>query len=146
VKVAFYKSTRPGLKGLYNRFVRWWDCGPDSHCELVFSDGISASSSFEDGGVRFKIIEYDPAKWDFVEVPWADEARARAWFVARVGKAYDLMGNAHFVAPPIPDSKDKWFCSEAIAEALGLLDAWRLGPNGLKAMLISFGEIWKRRV
>lgn len=42
---AFYKSTRPGWTGLYNRIIRWWERGDYSHCELIFSDGLAASSS-----------------------------------------------------------------------------------------------------
>src|SRR3546814_7608950 len=40
--------------GIYSRVTRLVDGGPYSHCELVFSDGLSASASFIDGGVRFK--------------------------------------------------------------------------------------------
>ena len=52
MKAAFYKGTRPGLQGIYSRAVRAIDRGPYSHCELVFSDGLSASASYIDGGVR----------------------------------------------------------------------------------------------
>lgn len=144
MKVAFYKATRPGLKGLYNRFVRWWERGPYSHCELVFPDGMSASSSFEDGGVRFKRIEYDPAKWDFIEVPWADGGAARRWFEAHEGKAYDLLGNVRFLFGPIQDGGDKSFCSEAVLDALcpedvfAIPEGWRFGPNAFAAVLRIF--------
>ncbi len=137
MRAAFYKGTRPGLKGQYNRIVRLWERGPYSHCELIFSDGMSASSSFEDGGVRFKRIEFDPARWDFIELPWADEQKARDWFERNKGKAYDLMGNVRFIADPLADGKDKWFCSESLAEALGIEDSWRYGPNALAAVLRS---------
>ena len=145
MRVAFYKATRPGLKGLYNRFVRWWERGPYSHCELVFPDGMSASSSFEDGGVRFKHIEYDPAKWDFIEVPWADGGAARRWFEKHIGWGYDLRGNARFLFGPLPDGRDKVFCSDAVWEALCAdtewlwpAEGWRFGPNALAAVLRGF--------
>ena len=48
-QLALYKHTRPGLQGVYSRLVRLVDRGPYSHCELVFSNGLSASSSFIDG-------------------------------------------------------------------------------------------------
>ena len=54
MKAAFYKATRPGWQGIYSRAVRWIDRGPYSHAELVFSDGLSASASYIDGGVRLK--------------------------------------------------------------------------------------------
>ena len=138
--VAFYKSTRPGLAGLYNRLVRWWEHGKYSHCELIFSDGISASSSYMDGGVRFEVIWFNPERWDFIEVPDYLEQAARGWFTAHEGRSYDLLGNIHFLLGFIPDARDKWFCSEAVAEALGMVEAWRYGPNSLAATLINFNK------
>ncbi len=137
MQAAFYKATRPGLQGIYSRAVRWIDRGPYSHSELVFSDGLSASASWMDGGVRFKRIDYDPERWDFVTLPDSLEPQARAWFAEHDGRSYDLIGNLSFLFPLIPHSKRKWFCSEAIAAALGWAEPWRFGPNGLSALLRS---------
>ena len=111
------------------------DRGPYSHCELVFSDGLSGSSSYIDGGVRFKRIAYDPAHWDFIDLPPSLEPYARDWFRANDGAPYDLMGNVRFVLPWLADSDKGWFCSEAMAAALKLKEPWRFGPNGLAALL-----------
>lgn len=135
MKVAFYKATRPGLQGLYSRLARLVDRGPYSHCELVFGHGMSASASFIDGGVRLKHIDFDPAHWDFVDVPDALADRALAWFEQHQGASYDLIGNLSFLWPLVPHSRRKWFCSEAIAAALGIPEPHRLGPNGLAAVL-----------
>jgi hypothetical protein len=140
MKVAFYKSTRLGLRGIYNRLVRGWECGRYSHCELIFGDGLSASSSFEDGGVRFKRIEFHPDRWDIIEVPWADELFARAWFIRNEGKAYNIIGNLHFLVGFILWHDDKKFCSQAILESLGIEDAWRFGPNAAEAMIRSINK------
>lgn len=137
MKIALYKGTRPGLPGMYNRLVRFWERGKYSHCEIVFSDGWSASSSFMDGGVRFKRIEFDPSRWDFIDLPDSLETAARKWFVEHEGKAYDYWGNIRFMFGWLPDSKDKYFCSEAVVAALGLNDPWRYGPNALWAVLKS---------
>lgn len=134
MKIAFYKGTRPGISGLYNRFVRFIDAGPYSHCELVFSDGVSASSSFIDAGVRFKRIEYSEANWDFVEIPDYLENQARKWFEDHEGSKYDLLGNLRFVLFFIPQSKNKYFCNEALSESLGFKESWRLGPNGFASL------------
>ena len=134
MRAALYKGTRPGWQGLYSRAARLVDRGPYSHAELVFSDGMSASASFIDGGVRFKKIDYDPAHWDFVDVA-GDEGAATAWFIEHNGASYDLIGNLSFLCPLIPHSVRKWFCSEAIAAALGVPEPHRLGPNGLAAVL-----------
>jgi hypothetical protein len=134
MKIAFYKSTHSGIAGLYNRLVRWWDQGPYSHCEIIFSDGISASSSFMDKGVRFKNIEYNQTNWDFYDIPAAYEPAARAWFDTHAGQEYDLIGNIRFALGFLNTPSNKWFCSEAIAAAIGISDPWRISPNGLTAI------------
>jgi hypothetical protein len=134
-RAAFYKGTRPGLSGIYNRLIRWWDNGNYSHCELIFSDGQAASASYLDGGVRFKQIDFDPARWDFVNLQANLEAEARQWFIKHEGSGYDLIGNLRFALDFLPDNKNKWFCSEALAAAIGIPEPWRLGPNGLAAYL-----------
>lgn len=132
---AFYRGTRPGLAGLYNWLVCKWERGEYSHCELVFSDGMSASASFMDKGVRFKQIEYTNTNWTAVPLPPELEAAARAWFEEHEGESYDLMGNLHMVIGFFPEARRKKFCSEALAAALGMPDAWRFGPNALAAAL-----------
>lgn len=134
MQAAFYKGTRPGWQGIYSRAVRVIDRGPYSHCELVFSDGMSGSASYIDGGVRFKRIAYDPAHWDFIELPAHLEPYARDWFERNAGAPYDLMGNVRFVLPWLSDSERGWFCSEALGAALGWKEPWRYGPNGAAAM------------
>lgn len=133
MRLALYKATRPGLQGIYSRVVRWVDGGKYSHCEILFSDGMSASSSFIDGGVRFKQIDYDPEHWDFIDLPASMEPQAREWFEQHEGARYDLIGNLKFLLWFVPHSKSRWFCSEAIAAALGMPDPWRYGPSGLAA-------------
>jgi hypothetical protein len=132
---AFYKGTHAGLPGIYNRLVRWWTRSQYSHVELVFDDIASASASYMDGGVRFKAIEFDPALWDFVGLPEELEAGAWRWFNAHLGDAYDLLGNLHFVVSAVGNDKRKWFCSEAVAAALGMPNPERFDPGTLHAAL-----------
>jgi hypothetical protein len=135
-RAAFYKGTRPGLAGLYNRLGRWLDHGPYSHCEMQFSDGLSGSSSFMDGGVRFKQIGYSSVdNWDFVDLPPHLENMAYCWFLKHNGQGYDVMGNINALLGFVPHTSSKWFCSEAMAAALDFADPWRLKPNGLYARL-----------
>ncbi len=134
-RAVFYRGTRPGLAGLYNRLVRIIDHGQYSHCELIFSDGLAASASFLDSGVRFKRIDFSPGRWDFIDLNPAKETTARQWFTDHNGQPYDLRGNLRFVFGVVPESKKKWFCSEAVAAALGMDDPWRYGPNGLAVIL-----------
>lgn len=140
MRAAFYTGTRPGISGLYNRVVRWWEPGDCSHCELIFSDGMSASASFMDKGVRFKEIEYDPTRWAIVELGIQfDEAGARQWFELHDKEEYNVIGQMHFVVSPIRIDHGYW-CSSAVAASLGMKDPWRYGPNLLKAVLSSIAK------
>jgi hypothetical protein len=140
LRAAFYKATHPGLPGVYNRVVRWWTKSTYSHVELVFPTGYAASSSYMDGGVRFKVIDFDPDLWDFVEIPRALEQQAWAWFEAHRGQPYDLLGNLRFVLAPVADDKKAWFCSEAVAAALGMPEPWRFDPGALHSALSLFNQ------
>lgn len=135
-QAKFYKSKRPGLSGIYNRLVCLWERGKHSHCELLFSDGRSASASFMDGGVRFKPIAYDDARWDTIDLPPELEDAALAYFTKHDGESYDVMGNVHLVIGFLPESRRKKFCSEALMGALGFPDPWRTGPNAAYSALI----------
>jgi len=135
LRAAFYKGTHTGLPGIYNRLVRWWTRSQYSHVELVFHDRAAASSSNMDGGVRFKIIEFDPEKWDFIDLPFSLAPAAEGWFLKHIGDGYDLLGNVHFVLGAVGDDKDRWFCSEAVAAALGMPNPERFDPGTLHAAL-----------
>ena len=86
---------------------------------------------------RFKKIVYDAANWDFIDVPNSLEPAARKWFEDHEGEKYDVLGNVHFLVPLVGDEKRKWCCSEALAEALGIREAWRFHPNSLAAIFRS---------
>lgn len=136
MKAAFYKGTRPGIAGVYNRLVRWWCNGPYSHVELIFSDGMAASSSFADGGVRFKAIDFDPKNWDIIDLSGFDEPAARRWFELHEGEPYDILGNLGFLWRPLRGRNAMEFCSEAFLSALGYVDTWRFCPNGTYSILV----------
>lgn len=135
---AFYKGTHSGFSGLFNRFTRFWTKGPYSHMELVFSDGMSASSSFIDGGVRTKLIDHDLEKWDLLALPSELEADAIWWFARNSGKAYDYWADIRFGLGFAPESADKYMCAEACMAALGFTDSWRIEPNAAYAILKRF--------
>ncbi|WOI43793.1 hypothetical protein [Acidovorax sp. BLS4] len=130
MRIAFYKATRPGTQGIYSRLVKSVDRGIYSHCEIIFSDGLSGSASYIDGGVRLKRIDYDPDHWDFIELPDMLEAAARALFEKELGKGYDLLGNLRFVAWMVRESQKDWYCNEICGAAIGQTEPWRHGPNG----------------
>lgn len=137
LQVAFYKGT----DRFFNRAVSWWQRGPYSHCELVTGyeagQAICYSASYQDGGVRQKLITLRSDHWDLVniEITLLAACAAKRWFLEHMGEGYDLAGLVGFVWGPWAHRPDKWFCNEAVGAALGLHDAWRLCPNGLAAAL-----------
>lgn len=140
LRVAFYKAIRPGMAAIYSHGVRIITKSIYSHCELIFNNGIAASSSFMDGGVRMKAIDFDPEKWDFIDLPDSYEEKAMQWFRDHDGQGYDLVGNLHFIISVVGDDKNKWFCSESIGAALGLTNPWRFDPGTLYATLKLLSE------
>lgn len=139
MKIAFYKGSRPGFNGLFDAAVRWWTAGPYSHVEVIFADGLAATSSARDGGVRYKAIEFLAERWDFIDLDPALEPEARAWFDQHLGRKYDHAGLFGFAWRPVYGSDSRFFCSEAVAAALGLSDPWRFCPNTLHAVVARIG-------
>jgi uncharacterized protein YycO len=140
MEVCFYKA-----KGnLFNFAVRKITRSKYSHVELLFSDGVSISSSKRDGGVRKKVIEYDVEKWDRVklDVGVKHEALVRAWAESQLGKPYDTRALFGFLFYPIPQDKKKYYCSEYCARCLGLdaQAAGRTSPEDLHD-LVSTGVL-----
>lgn len=137
MKIAFLKSK----KHIFNRVVSCWTRGPYSHCEVVFSDGMCASSSFLDHGVRFKRIDITSEDYDVLDVPNIDEAKVRQWFVDHLGQKYDVIG---LLSPltPIHETKYKWFCNESIGAAMGIPEPWRFTPNSFACVCEAMGGKW----
>ena len=130
VRLALYKHKRTGFAGIGPALIRWWTKSPYSHCELVV-DGVAYSSSVQDGGVRAKRIEFNPAHWDFVDLPWADPAAVLRHFRRTDGEPYgwtDLLWRQNFNRPG--DSIGS-FCSEWCAAALGLSNPQQYSPGTL---------------
>lgn len=134
--LASYKGTRPGIAGLFSIAVRWWLGGDYSHTELIFSDGVSGSSRHPDGGVFLKEVEYDREEWYFIQID-GDELAARAWFEKHEGEDFDFLGLLGFVWTRGLNRRRRWFCSEAVAAALGFQEPHRFDPCSLHAILKS---------
>lgn len=133
-------------KDVAHKVSHWFTClwtrSIYSHCELVFDrtapggGSLCASASARDGGVRFKYIDLDSGHWDVYDLPKVPvtEHAARVWFYekadARAG--YDWFGLLWFVLPiKAFNSPRRWFCSEALAAALGLPKPHKWHPQKL---------------
>jgi len=138
LKAAFFKGRDSGLMGVFELADQAWEEGQYSHCELIFSDGRSASSVLSKG-VRFTapgtINFNDPTQWDVLDLPGVDEASALAWFNQHAGQPYDILGDLHFVVGFIHHDDGHKFCSFACGAACGFEQSWRFDPNALYVAL-----------
>lgn len=88
------------------------------------------------GGVRLKRIALDPQRWDLQPVR-SDPLHAARWARENEGRLYDWQLVFGFLAWLVPHKPSRVVCSEACAEMLVLLDAWRLDPCTLRAVAVS---------
>lgn len=144
MQLAFYKGPPADLA---HRIAHWCTCiftlSRYSHVELVI-DGVCYTSSARDGGVRAKRIDLESGHWDVVTLPadFRDEAKALAWFRSHLGQRYDWLGVFRF-APFLrwlPHRPRQWFCSEAVAAALGFPDPETWTPADLAGVVMELFE------
>jgi len=134
VKIAFYKS---GKGDWIDKAVNLFSgCYGYSHCELVFSDGMSFSSSPREGKCRFKNINYSD-KWCIIDLPSITsekESQIRFECSRYVGKKYDYLGIFFWFLIPVGiEDGSRWWCSEVCSKLLGLM-RYRISPNRLAEM------------
>lgn len=140
-QIAFYR----GKSSFIGRLVRWWDNGPYSHCEVIFSDGYWGTAMHGRGVVFRHLGMPSGENWDVIELPGYLEADARKWFESHNGKDYDYSGFFRFMFDFLNPSRDKWFCSRACADSLGIVDGWRVTPNGLYSQIRAM-RLWYDKV
>lgn len=132
VRAHFYKADGT----LFDKLIRWWTRSPYSHVELELSEGEWWSSSPRDGGVRTKKIVFSPYHWDTLELSAADAPSLRAFFKQREGTRYDAAGlllTQIFKTPY--RTRERFFCSEICAAALGVPDGDLYSPGDLYKLL-----------
>lgn len=148
--LAFYKG-----KGTWvDRLIRWSTRSAYSHVEIVhdmeekwqhFTFGYQCySSSARDGGVRSKLIKLNPDHWDLVEVTWRDDFDLDL-FIENDSAKYDYSGIvfSHIFSLG-RHNKNKWFCSEICAAALGLPKPQNYSPGRLKDHVTQLNHIYKQ--
>jgi len=142
VFVAFYHGRakkRLSLARLGDWITRRVTRGEYSHCEIavrIRDDQYRCySASFRDGGVRVKTMALSGDKWDLIPVDIEPKA-VEAFFTRHEGKRYDWRGVLGFVFYNRASTR-RWFCSEFCAACLGVVEAWRISPSLLHALLES---------
>jgi hypothetical protein len=132
MELIFYKARGKLLDGA----IRWKTWGPYSHCELRLEQHLTFSSSYRDGGVRYRDMSIDPAKWDrlIVDLPTPAADLLMKWTIRQHGN-YDLWGILGFVFGKSIENTAEWYCSEICVDALNRyldLDLPRhISPNAL---------------
>lgn len=134
MKLMLYRANRgTWLDKAINLLSGWYGY---SHCELLFSDGMSFSSSPREGKCRFKSITYGD-KWYEVElynITPEKEAQIRYECSRYVGKKYDYLGIfLWFLIPVGIEDGSRWWCSEICSKLLGLR-SYKISPNRLAEM------------
>jgi len=131
MKIAFYK----GKGGTFNKLIKWWTRSEITHVELIIDD-IWYSSSHIDGGVRGKVIDYNPDHWDIYELNNIDEYRARKVIADAIGCGYDWTGIVGSQVLPFGIQWPyRYFCSELVGAALMVKSPQRYAPNELLRLL-----------
>ncbi|WP_369586096.1 hypothetical protein [Kingella oralis] len=142
VYLALYKGRKRGKtpRELWQRLMDWAvraaTRGQYSHCEIAvkhsFADDYHCySASARDGGVRSKTMLLPADKWDLIPIRDAD-AYDRVWALYQKtrGAKYDY-GGALGLVLPIRQARQRWFCSEWCATALGLGQPEKYSPQAL---------------
>ena len=115
MELIFYKAKGDWL----DWGIRWKTWGPYSHVELRFEDHLCFSSSWRDGGVRWRDLPVDTDNWDRLLINMSPENAELMlrWCAHRKGK-YDLWGIMGFLLPSKVQDTNKWYCSEICAAAI----------------------------
>ena len=137
IYLASYKGTHAGWQGLINRGIRWLTKSQYSHSEVCVGNPFESavpclSSSGVDGGVRVKVMQLSPEKWDIVPMPWICAQDVHDFYEREKGSGYDFAGCARFLLPwLISPSARRWFSTETVAAVAGYPEPWRFSPADL---------------
>lgn len=137
--LAFYKAEHGTI---IDKFVSLVIRSKYSHVEFVFSDGVCASASPREKGVRFKKINLNNGKWDLYPIKQSilNETKVSTWFLKHFGQKYDTLGAIGSGIGLNLYSKDKKFCSLCLAIIFNLNDI-NLNPETLRLTLLKKGFI-----
>ena len=105
-----------------------------SHVAILDDDGFIYDSTLLSGVRRIHFDEWKThySNLDFTVFPVKDRSKVFEWLQTQVGNKYDALGILSFVLRKNYEDKDKWFCSEIVAHALGVkYKPWRLSPQFL---------------
>jgi len=147
VYLASYTGTHSGLAGIVNIGIRTLDRSIYSHTELCIGNPLVSaakcySSSGVDHGVRMKVMQLNPEKWDVLHLPFVNADTVTKHFAETDGAGYDYLGVGRFALPfLLREHKTRWFCDEWCLAALGVKEPWRFSPGGAHQIAIAMGGL-----
>ena len=106
------------------------------HCGIIDGDYV-IDATLSSGVRRITLAEWEShySKFEVVEFPISDLDSSLVWAREQVGKKYDIMGIISLAFRKRYEHVDKWFCSELVAQYLGIkYKVWRLSPQFLKQL------------
>lgn len=151
IKIAFKRSTN-----FLEYLISWFTFGPYCHV-CIINDKNECYSCDKNYGV-FKYNFVKPELFDYIELQSSKEKEILNFLENELGCKYDVLGVVRFIIPFIKESKDKWFCSEIMAQALSFDDKLKdfknsphkYSPNGvyrkLKELLNVIPKQWNSKV
>ena len=121
MKIKFSSNLLP-----FSILCRLYTWSPASHCELVFSDGMSIYPAMENAHIIMTRTDYRNEIHFELDITKREEAVVREWAYSQIGKPYDYTALAPFNVL-IPRTKkqwkdhNQWMCSEFAAYGLDLI-------------------------
>lgn len=105
-----------------------------SHCGVIDGDHV-IDTTFASGVRRIPIKEWKIhyTRYEIVNFPVKNKQDSVAFARNQIGKKYDYLGIVSFIAHRNLEDRDKYFCSELVAAAIGIkYKPWRLSPQFLR--------------
>ena len=143
IYLASYKGNEGGFQGLVSKGIRFITRGKYSHSEVCIgnpflSKVLCVTSAGSEGGVKARNLAYRQDQWDLVLLEKVTEQDVTKWYQQNAGAKYDFIGVIRFMIPFVANEhKTKWFCSEAVAAIMGMVEPWRYDPSTLHAVVTS---------
>jgi hypothetical protein len=143
VYLASYKGTGKGFNGLVDKGIRFITRGQYSHSEICignpfFAQALCITSAGTEGGVKARRLRFKEDEWDITILNKVTPEQVTLWYQQNAGAKYDFIGVVRFMIPFVSnESKKKWFCSEAAASIIGMVEPWRYDPSTLHAVAMS---------
>ena len=129
VTVVFATNNQPASLVIKLFTLSHW-----SHVAILDDEGYIFDSTLLSGVRRIHFDEWKEhyRELDFTIFPVKDRKKAYEFLSSQVGKGYDALGIFSFILRKNYEDKNKYFCSELVAQTVGVkYKPWRLSPQFL---------------